>query len=123
MKKYVKILSIMLVVIVAIMMISTAVYGNGMAFTPGNMTADVAGTEGIQSLGNRIFGIVQVVGVVIAVVILVVLGIKYMMGSAEEKAEYKKTLLPYIIGAILIAAAVPVAGMIFGWGADVANSL
>ena len=25
-----------------------------------------------------------------------------MMGSVEEKAEYKKTLKPYLIGAILV---------------------
>ena len=28
-----------------------------------------------------------------------------MMGSAEEKAEYKKTFIPYIVGAALIFAA------------------
>jgi len=34
-----------------------------------------------------------------------VIGIKYMMGSAEEKAEYKKVMVPYIIGAVLLFAA------------------
>ena len=28
-------------------------------------------------------------------------GLKYMLGSVEEKAEYKKTLLYYLIGAVL----------------------
>ena len=32
-------------------------------------------------------GVLQTVGIVLSVVILVVLGLKYMMGSAEEKAE------------------------------------
>lgn len=27
-----------------------------------------------------------------------ILGIKYMTGSLEEKAEYKKSMIPYLIG-------------------------
>ena len=46
---------------------------------------------------------------------LIVLGIKYMMGSAEERAEYKKTLFPYFIGAVLIFAAVNLAQVIYSW--------
>ena len=42
-----------------------------------------------------------------------------MMGSAEEKAEYKKTLLPYVIGAVLVFAAAAIASMIYG----VANNI
>ena len=43
--------------------------------------------------------------------ILIVLGIKYMMGSTAEKAEYKKTLMPYFIGALLIFGASAFAGV------------
>ena len=42
-----------------------------------------------------------------------VLGIKYMVGSAEEKASYKKTMMPYIVGAILLFGATTVATAIF----------
>ena len=28
-----------------------------------------------------------------------------MMGSAQEKAEYKKTMIPYLVGALLIFGA------------------
>ena len=46
---------------------------------------------------GTILGVVQTVGSLIAIISLIVLGIKYMMGSVEEKAEYKKTLMPYFI--------------------------
>ena len=58
-------------------------------------------------------GILQTVGIVVAVVVLMVLGIKYMMGSAEEKAEYKKTMIPYVVGAILIFGATTIANMVY----------
>ena len=51
---------------------------------------------------NTVFRIIRIVGTILSVGVLMVLGIKYMMGSAQEKAEYKKTFVPYIIGAILV---------------------
>lgn len=51
-----------------------------------------------------IMGIIQVLGTMLAVVILISIGIKYMLGSSEEKAEYKKSMIPYIIGAFLLFA-------------------
>ena len=41
-----------------------------------------------------------------------ILGVKYMMGSAEERAEYKKSMLPYLIGAILLFGASAIANMV-----------
>ncbi len=49
-----------------------------------------------------ILGIAQTIGSLLAVICLIVLGVKYMMGSIEEKAEYKKTLMPYLLGAIMV---------------------
>lgn len=49
-----------------------------------------------------ILGVVQTIGSLLAVICLIVLGVKYMMGSVEEKAEYKKTLMPYLLGAIMV---------------------
>lgn len=74
-----------------------------------NNTTDIAG------VGNKIMGILQVIGILTAVIILMVLGIKYMMGSAEEKAEYKKTMIPYLIGAILIFAATTIANAVYNF--------
>lgn len=69
----------------------------------------------INTIGNQIITIVSTVGSIASVIVLVILGLKYMMGSAEEKAEYKKTLLPYVIGAALVFAASAIAGIIFGF--------
>ena len=82
---------------------------------------DISGdaVSGITDLGNNIVGVVRTVGVVISVVILLVLGIKYMMGSAEDKADYKKSMIPYIVGAILIFASSTIVGIVY----DMANVL
>ncbi len=51
---------------------------------------------------NVIIGAVQTIGTLFSIVCLIILGVKYMAGSVEEKAEYKKTLVPYFIGAVMV---------------------
>ena len=70
---------------------------------------------GITNIGNQLITIISTVGSVASVIVLIILGLKYMMGSAEEKAEYKKTLLPYVIGAGLVFAASAIAGIVFSF--------
>ncbi len=113
-----KVLSIVLLVIMLMTVASTVV----MASTePSAIVADGStDTTSIDTAGKKLVGVLQAVGVVLSVVVLIVIGIKYMMGSAEEKAEYKKTFVPYIVGAALIFAASIFAQSVFeffsGWG-------
>lgn len=105
-----KVLSIVVLAIIMLAIASNFVY----AVDPSTITGvSTSGASKITAVGQKVVGIVQTVGSVVAVVILVVLGIKYMMGSTEEKAEYKKTLLPYIIGAVLIFAAANLASVVY----------
>lgn len=53
-------------------------------------------------IGNSIIGTITVVASIISVISLIILGIKYMLGSVEERAEYKKVLWPYFVGAIMV---------------------
>ena len=59
-------------------------------------------SEVFMDKAGRVITVVQTVGSIASVVCLIVIGIKYMTGSVEEKAEYKKTLVPYVIGAALV---------------------
>ncbi len=114
MKKISRAVSIVLAILMIISIATTV-----LAIDPSTVKGDTSNTDSVQKIGKQILGIVQVVGSITAVVVLVVLGIKYMMGSAEEKAEYKKTMIPYIIGAVLIFAASNLASMIYKWAQNV----
>ena len=57
-----------------------------------------------KPIGDKLTGALKVIGTFVAVGTTMYIGIKYMLGSVEEKAEYKKTMLPYFVGAILIFA-------------------
>lgn len=67
----------------------------------------------IQTKVNNVFSMVQIVGIVISTVGASVLGVKYILGSVEAKAEYKKTMIPYIIGIIFIACTPTIVRLIY----------
>lgn len=67
---------------------------------------------------NNFISVIQVVGSIASVVALIIIGIRYMYSSVEEKAEYKKTMLGYIIGCALVFSIVNILGVIY----DVATS-
>ena len=115
-----KLSKIFSVVMVTVMLL-TAVSNVALAYDPSQIQPDTDNVSDITKLGGDILGVVQVVGSVVAVVILAVLGVKYMMGSASEKAEYKKTLMPYVIGAVLLFAATNIVGLVFGWAENFAK--
>ena len=75
-------------------------------------TSSVSGATKLGEIGNDIIGIVQVIGSISSVVALILIGIKYVMGSVEEKAEYKQTLKPYLIGAIMVFGITNLLGII-----------
>lgn len=114
-KKFIKIVSILLMVMMVISISVSSFAASGAGVEPSALSGTTPQDKSIQNVGNKIIGVLQTVGVVISVIVLIVLGIKYMMGSAEEKAEYKKTMMPYVIGAALIFAASALAQVIYGF--------
>lgn len=63
------------------------------------------GTSRFISWGNVIVGIIQTGAVATAVISLIIMGIKLMYASVEDKAEIKKHAIPYVIGSMLIFGA------------------
>lgn len=104
-----KIKKIGITVMTSLMMLKSSVFAFGVK--------DLKGTEvsnsNLTTVGEKILGIGTTIGSVVSVFVLVMLGVKYMMGSTDEKAEYKKSMLPYVIGAVLVFAASSIASVIY----------
>ena len=121
MKKTIKAMAIVLIMIIMLLTLSTTA---SMAVDASGIAEQLKGTPtgasgSVVNIGNQIIGIITTVGVVVAVVVLLVLGIKYMMGSASEKAEYKKTMIPYLVGAILIFGASAITKVVVSLGSNI----
>lgn len=58
----------------------------------------------LNEIGNKIIGPIEVIGSLVSVIAIIIIGIRYMLGSVEEKAQYKETLGPYLLGAVFVFA-------------------
>lgn len=114
-----KIIAGILILIISIFMISNFnlvyastvddVFGDADEFiNQGELQQNTTGGINEEILGdttNFLYNLLLAIGIVVAVIVGSILGIKYMMGSVEEKAEYKQTLLAYLISCAVVFGA------------------
>lgn len=115
MKKTMRIITILLVAITLITF-STSVFAE--EIKPGSLSPSYGEVGSIKTTANKVMGLIRNIAVIAAVLILMVLGVKFMLGSVEEKAEYKKSFMPLIIGIIVVVAATQIATMLFSIAGD-----
>ncbi len=74
---------------------------------------DVVDATPLKTVANRILGLIQIASAVAAVVLIAVFGFKFIMGSANEKADYQKSFIPLIVGVVVVFAATSIAKLLF----------
>ena len=117
-KNTIKLLSIVLLTILIICLFFSMVNAEDISFTsygPENYDSAVDST-GTAASANNILGaimtVAQVIGVGVAIVMLIVLAIKYVYTAPGDKAEIKKHAVVYVVGAIVLFAASGILGII-----------
>ena len=115
MKKYtIAIITIFcLSIIVSCLMYESNAVGLNALQNPSSYIKSSGDDTAAVEIGNIIIWLVRTIGEAIAVIMLIIIGIKYLMGSVEEKAEYKQSMWPYILGAILIFAGSAITELIY----------
>ena len=110
MKKFISIL--LTVAMMAAMMVPVLASGDLPIITPN--TDAIEGTK-IEELTKQILGLVQWIAMAFAVGMLLYIAIKYMMSSANEKADLKKGLINYVIGAAIMFGVTAILEAIKAW--------
>lgn len=113
MKKTMKIVAVLLIAIMAVMVFSNIAFAKinlDQGFTDAetmiqNNKGDTTAATSVSKMANSIIGIVQVVGMAVAVIMLIVLAIKYISAAPSDKAEIKKHAVVYVVGAVVLFAA------------------
>ena len=117
MNKTVKIISTILLAVLLITTVSQAVLATNYAGIINSVDqqgqGDSEDVNGIKEVAGRIIKAIRNIAAIVAVVIVSILGIKYMIGSTQERADYKKSFIPLIVGVIVVVAAAQIATMIF----------
>ena len=108
-KRFVVILSIAIILIIAFMQNVFATYDGMDTDIP--LGGDASYSS--KAMTEKLVGVLQVGGSIISVIALIIIGIKYMISSIEEKAQMKGVIGYYIIGCILVFATTNVVSLFY----------
>jgi len=101
MGKISKVLIITLLIVVSFLSLSKVYAFNPDTFKP----SDPTGYQNFYNKAGVVLGVVRNIGAVVSVLGIAVLGLRYMWGSLEQKANYKETMFPFIIGIAMTVGA------------------
>lgn len=59
----------------------------------------------LEKTSDFIYNLLLAIALVVAVVIGMVIGIQFMTASVEEKAKIKESLVPYVVGCVVVFGA------------------
>ena len=59
----------------------------------------------LTSASDEIYNTLTSIGMIVAVIVGMILGITYMMTGAVDKAKVKESIMPYLLGCIVIFGA------------------
>ena len=109
-KTIMKVLTAVMVIAMIVAM-TTSVFA--ISIPTGNDASAVP--SGMTSAASTVISVVQFVCYAAAVIMLMVLGIKFVSASPDGKAEIKKSAVIYVVGALLVFFA----ALILGWIKDI----
>ncbi len=72
-----------------------------------------------QNIIGAIITIVQIIGTGVAIIMLIVLAIKYISAAPGDKAEIKKHAVVYVVGAIVLFAATGILGIVKNFASNI----
>lgn len=122
MNKTMKILTVMLLAITLVMFFSSNVLAASTSKASGlisniekatNAAESTVDTSKFVSTAGKIIVLLRNFSIIAGVILIIVLGVKYMMGSVEQKSDYQKSFVPLIIGIILVIGATSIASFLF----------
>lgn len=119
-----KIITIILVVALLTIIFQNVIYAGGTTLggssfgwsaklddiTTGNGDSEVVNP--IDNVAGTVVTVTQVISIGVAIIMLIVLGMKYMMSAPGDRATIKKHAVVYIVGAIVMFGAAGLLGLI-----------
>ena len=83
------------------------------SLNPGFWEPTIENDPTLTAKAGTVLQIINTIGIILAVIILILIGLKYMLSSVEAKADFKKALIPYIIGIVLLVASTTIPNVIY----------
>lgn len=121
-KKVIIFITVMLLTIFVISLFNNITYAANVLENLNDYKPDPVGEETeLTEKAGVIIGAINIIGSVVSVITLMIIGFKYMTGSSEEKANYKKTIIPWIIGALLVFSITTIPNILYNVGKSLSD--
>ena len=85
----------------------------------GDSNSIVIDESQLKSTSEFMFKLLTSVGIVVMFLVGTIIGIQFMVASAEDKAKVKEALIPYVIGCAVIFGAFTIWSIAVNIGQDV----
>lgn len=76
----------------------------------------ISDTSGATTIASKVVSWIWIISVIVAVVVLMYTGLKFIFASTQEKAEYKKSLVPIVVGVAILVFATTIVNVLFSLG-------
>lgn len=89
----------------------------------GNSVDSTIDVAELQNTSSYIYKLLLTIAIVIAVAVGMIIGIKFMLASADEKANLKEVLIPYVVGCFIIFSAFTIWKIVVNLGENVEGNI
>ena len=104
-KKGIRIVAVVLAVLMLVTISGSAFASDINLDSFSGITDNSGAANSVTKVIGSIINIVQIVGTGVAIIMLIVLAIKYISAAPGDKADIKKHAVVYVVGAIVLFAA------------------
>lgn len=89
----------------------------------GNSIDETIDTQALKSTSDTIYNTLLAIAVVVAVGVAMILGIQFMMASADEKAKVKEAIMPFAVGCMVVFGSFTIWKIAVNIGNDSENTI
>lgn len=103
MRKIIKKFMIVLILLICIITIISSVNAFAGSIETFNKDKEIGEVQNaIDKMGSTAITIIRIASVAIAIVMLLVIGMRYMVSAPGDRADIKKHLIAYVVGAFIL---------------------
>ena len=121
-KKVMRIVAVVLAVLMVVAL-SGSVFATDFDLNAFDTVKDTStASSAVTNIIGSIINIVQIVGTGVAIIMLIILAIKYISAAPGDKADIKKHAVVYVVGAIVLFAATGILQIIKNFSGNINNA-
>ena len=109
-------IKVLILVILAVLIISFPLNINATQINPGDYEPNPINQRDMGELPTvtaDILATIRNIGAICSVVIMTIIGLKYMLSSLEERAEFKENFKLYVVGVLLLSMATIIPSVVY----------